>query len=159
VDPDEEEQMRTRTRWLVAVGLGVAVLMGPAVPASASVRKYVGTTDQGERIVFVLRTTASGNRYVREIRVAYTVTCEDASTYRSTDGYGLSSKDGALVGREFSWKEGIFGWPASRRASVSGRFRPGTASGTLKESWAVLTSDDQAQLCTTGDLGWTASRV
>lgn len=42
---------------------------------------------------------------------------------------------------------------------LHGTFRPKSADGTLRRLMGALTADEQAQICTTGDLTWTADRT
>lgn len=42
---------------------------------------------------------------------------------------------------------------------VAGVFRAQVADGTFENIWSSLTETEEAQLCTSGELTWTAERV
>ena len=95
-----------------------------------------------------------GRRVLRHVIMKMTLTCEDATTLvirpRLSRG-GRLPDDGSfsLTYRD----ESIF----IRMEGVIGRT---TASGTAEFNWSRLTEDGQnSQLCTSGDLDWTATRV
>jgi hypothetical protein len=131
----------------------VVVIVAIGSPAFAGVRSYRGETSAGTNIGFRIR-VADGRMSLRTLRYRAVLTCEDTSTFEYwsawTFGGGVP-----LAGRRLSLHE-QFG---SDALHVEGRFRGRTADGTFRNSQAWLTEDEQAMLCTTGDLTWAAARL
>lgn len=140
--------MRTRVLCSIALLLVVAL----AAPASAGMRSYRGETSAGTDIGFRVR-SAGGELSLLGLRFHAILTCEDASTVE----YWSAWRFGGGIpfdGRRLSFEE-RFG---SEALVIEGRFRAQTAEGMFRNSQAWLTDDEEAQLCTTGDLTWEAAR-
>ena len=151
--------MGTRTtRWTVAVAVAAtALVFSTAVPAASAIRIriYRGETSQPNPITFGVVKLDAG-RYVSEIGFPHiTQTCEDGSTldYGMWMGWGprgLKLGDGVTLSLD---------WPGGNSTSeafhLHGRIGQHQGSGTLTITDAVLTADEQAQTCTTGELTWT----
>ncbi len=64
----------------------------------------------------------------------------------------------SVIGSKDAGSRSIIVFP-SEALHIAGVFRSQTADGTYKDTQATLTDTEDAQLCTTGDLTWTADRV
>lgn len=150
--------MKTLARCALVLSLIATIGVALAVPAVAGQRiSYRGRTSQDERIRFDVLKRDSGRRFLRNLVIFMTLTCEDASTEQF--GIGLGGR-GPRLGDDGSFGihdvfAGIFGLAID----VDGVVRWGSAEGTLEISGAALTEDGQAQLCTTGLVDWSADRT
>ena len=146
--------MRKRSALGIAVIVAVLIL-AMAVPAHAAarLRLYRGQTSQGERISFIVAKNDAG-RFVRQISVSATLTCEDQTT---TLGWGIDSflAPREVPARAFSYDVNL-GNVALLVAGDLGSLR---GEGTASMIAGGLTSDKQAQLCTSGDMTWTVEFV
>src|SRR5262245_7111717 len=146
--------MLTRS-WLAIVFLVALVIVAAASPALAAprLRLYRGQTSQGERIRFVVAKT-DAERFVREMDSGVSLTCED----QTTEGFGFGIGFGRttpIIGRAFSFDE-VLGNTGFHLAGELGLLQ---GQGTMSVVEADLTEDEQAQLCTSGDLTWTVEFV
>ncbi len=144
-------------RKFVIVSLAALTLLAASFPASAAtrLRAYRGQTSAGTSIAFLVRVADDGRMSLKEMRMRVQMVCDDASTidYRSWWGFGG-------VGVRFEGRNVTLDITFHSEAMhITGVFRPHTADGTFKNTMATLTDNEQAQLCTTGDLTWTADRV
>jgi hypothetical protein len=143
-------------RRLVIVTLLVLVLsLAVAGVASAAVKQHVyrGRTSQGLRIQFGLVRNKHGNLLMQVMSMGISMTCEDAHVEEW--GMGLFTFPGErLHGQALTYDsvDPLMG------IHVTGTFKKDSASGTLKTNLAELDANEQAQLCTTGDLTWNAHR-
>ena len=143
--------------------LGIAVLVGllvlvSAAPADAAprLRLYRGETSQGKRIKFVVAKTDAG-RFVVELDVGVTLTCEDETTRDSGFGWGFGPPRYAPP-----ITDGVFTYDdvsPYMAAHFAGQFGALSGEGTASIVIPALTTDEQAQLCTTGDLTWTVEFI
>ena len=125
-------------------------------PASAArLRAYRGETSAGTRIGFLIRVADDGRLSLKEMLIKVELVCEDASTIDYMSGWSFGGVGQRLEGRRLTL-DFVFGAEALHLAGV---FRSQTADGTYKDTMATLTDTEDAQLCTTGDLTWTADRV
>ncbi len=150
--------MRTFARRSAVVALTAGLVLILALPASAAQRiTYRGETSQAEFVrVEVLKKRSNGRRFLTGFSILFTMTCEDGSTGRWA---GLSSSGGKQrlgEGGEFQYV--LRDEPSGPSFHFAGTVRFGSAEGTLEVNYASLTDDDQAQLCTTGDVDWSADR-
>jgi hypothetical protein len=141
--------MRKHRAFAVAILIGVLVLT-IAVPAQAAprLRQYKGQTSQAHNIAFFVARTDAG-RFIKEMWFNLDSTCEDQTTQRSGWGFGLG-KTVPITDGAFSFDEvdqGLALHVAGDLGSLHGQ-------GTLRLTFPALTTDEQAQLCTTGDLTW-----
>src|SRR5262245_59333028 len=146
--------MHKRSR-LAIVFLVALVILATASPALAAqrLRLYRGQTSQGERIRFVVAKTPSG-RFVREMDSGVSLTCEDQTTEGLGCGIG-SRRPTPIIDRGFSFDE-VLGSTGFHLAGELGLLQ---GQGTMSVVEADLTEDEQAQLCTSGDLTWTVEFV
>ena len=148
--------MRAPSRTAVStfVALMLAVIL--AVPASAGqIISYRGTTsaDRPNRIAFKVLKRDNGQRLLRSLSVHHTLTCEDGTTIRYWIGFGWSPGVRLSEAGEFSYDAGQY-------FAVEGVIGFRKASGTFESVWARLNDDHtDAQVCTTGELTWTAERA
>jgi hypothetical protein len=143
-------------RFLIASLVLVSVL-AVASPASAAARfrVYRGKTSAGTRIAFLIRVADDGRMSMKGLRYKADLLCEDATTMEFFSLWEWGGIGERLDGRRLAF-DSVYPWEALH---VAGVFRAQTAEGTFRDSMPTLTEDEQAQLCTTGDLTWTAERV
>jgi hypothetical protein len=144
-------------RALVGAILVGVIVFGTAVPALAAQRSrlFRGTTSQGETIKLLTAKTGSGDRFLSQMSVDVTTTCDDQTTIRGGFGYGFARDTVPIVDGAFAFDD-VFVFQATH---LAGQFGGGHATGTLSFVFPGLTADEQAQLCTTGDLTWEADFV
>lgn len=141
---------------IVLVALMAAVAAAAASSASAArLRAYRGTTSADRKIFFVIRVADDGRRSLKEMGFGVELLCEDATTINFESRWWFGGVGHRLEGRRLTFDE-VFGPEALH---ITGVFRAQTADGTFKDTQATLTDTEEAQLCTTGDLTWTAERV
>ena len=144
---------RTTFLLLTAASL-MLVAAGPALAARHL--SYRGETSQGRRVSIEVLRKADGRRFLSEFYVIARFTCEDASEatvgFASGGRHRLDENGQVTLERR---EDGIFGYAVTFTATVRRDF----AEGTIEMTTTGLTSDDQAQLCTTGVLDWSAERV
>ena len=135
------------------VVLAAILSLSMASPATAAprVRLYAGETSQAEPISFRVAKTDAGRRFLREVDFGVTVTCEDSTTQEWGMGIGWGGDGLRLTEDLFVDLDLAFGDEALH---LHGRIGQQRGKGTLKLTVARLTPDEQAQVCTTGDLTW-----
>jgi len=138
--------------WLLVI---IVSLAGPEAVAAVRRIDYTGTTSAPapNRVLVKVVKLEGGRRVLRHVYMKMTLTCEDAATLVLRPGLrgGRLPEDGSFS--LMYQDESIF----IRMEGVIGRT---TASGTAEFNWSRLTEDGQnSQLCTSGDLDWTATRV
>jgi hypothetical protein len=122
--------------------------------AGSRLRTYRGRTSQGLRIQLGFAKDRHGNLALREIEMGDTLTCDDASTI--AEAFGIFGFFGPTVsGHKLSLDE----VDETMGLHIAGTLHHDSASGTLRINEAALTQSEQAQLCTTGDLTWSAHRA
>jgi hypothetical protein len=148
-------------RWSRAFAitiLSVVVLTG-ALPASAAsrIRVYRGETSQEHVIKFQVARTDAGRRYLRQMDARnLSLTCEDGTTQSFGFGYGFGGPYVRIAeGGTFSFED-VGSYGAFR---LEGRLGSLNGEGTFSYTSPALTEDEQAQVCTTGDLTWTVEYV
>lgn len=142
-----------RKRPILAIVVLTAILsLLMAVPAAAGsrVRVYAGETSQGKPISFQVMKTDTG-RFLKGFKVAITMTCEDATTEEWWMGFGFGGRGIPLTDGVFVDIDDVFSFDALH---IHGRIGQVAGRGTFKYTVAQLTADEQAQVCTTGDLTW-----
>ena len=147
-----------RKRSALGIALLVSLLIvATAAPAHAAarLRLYRGETSQGERISFIVARTDAG-RFVREMDLgSVTLTCEDQTIYEFGFLLGFGRRQVPITDRAFSFDVSF----SDMATHLVGELGPLQGQGTLSMVLAALTPDEQAQLCTTGDLTWTVEFV
>ena len=151
--------MRRRSAFATAILVGTLILT-TAVPARAALRihLYKGQTSQAHYIAFFVARTESG-RFVREMRSNLTFTCEDQTTQRVGISYGFARTQVPLTDGAFSIDEVDQGAALHVAGYLGLRLGSGHGQGTLRLTFPALTAEEQAQLCTTGDLTWEVDYV
>jgi hypothetical protein len=149
--------MRTLARTTVLVLLALSVMLATAAPALAARHlSYRGETSQGRRVFLEVLRKSDGRRFVTAFFFNVTLTCEDASTARVGFFFGgrhRLDENGEVTIEER--QDGFFGYSATLTATV----RRDSAGGTVEVIGTGLTSDDQAQICESGVLDWSAERL
>jgi hypothetical protein len=154
--------MRTLTRTVVPTVLALGLSVALAIPASASRSiTYGGHTSASSPNRFRLEVVKkdNGRRFLRGADIEYTATCEDASTSQGGFGFTVFGGGGGdlRIGAngELSTEQDLGDFFLAIDGVIGFRH----AEGTMVFSQADLTDDHQdAQLCTTGELTWTAER-
>ena len=149
--------MRTFVHRAAVIALTAGLLLILALPASAGQRiTYRGETSQAELVRLKVLRRDSGRRFITDFTVFFTMTCEDGSTGKY-GGFGSSGgKDRLGEGGEFEFVDRSE--PSGPNFLFAGTVRFGSAEGTLEVSYAGLTDEGEAQLCTTGVVDWSADR-
>ena len=143
-------------RRFVIVTLAITAVLVASSPASAArLRTYRGQTSAGTKIAFLVRVADDGRMSLKEMGFKVEMVCDDASTIEYGSGWGFGGIGVRFEGRSLTFDHAFW----SEALHITGVFRPQTADGTFKNTQATLTDTEQAQLCTTGDLTWTANRV
>ena len=137
--------------------LTVGFVLALALPASAGNEiRYRGETSQGRTLSLNVEKRNSGRRFAY-LRIRIQTTCEDASTQFGRWGIRLGrlDEDGSFDVTRQGPEDFDFWY------HVSGTIGFRSAEGTFEYRDGQLTDepDPQAQLCTTGELTWTAERV
>ena len=149
--------MRTVTRTIALLMVVASLLVAAAAPAVAARQlTYRGETSEGRRVGLEVLRKPDGRRFLTEFFVTVRLTCEDASTTTVGFWHGgrhrLDENGQVTIDRR---EDGLFGYVVTFTATV----RRDLAEGTVEIIASGLTSDDQAQLCQTGLLDWSAERV
>jgi hypothetical protein len=147
---------RRVTLTIVALGLMTLTLDSPA--GARQTITYTGEHSQVGRVRFFVDKKSNGVRVIRNFGIrGLTATCEDGSTSGLSASVGLKERladDGSFeVTRGRSGPIGL-----AYRYTVAGDVGFRTASGIFEFRYATLNDDGDAQLCTTGDVEWTAQR-
>jgi hypothetical protein len=150
-----EAKMRRHAAWVTPIMM-IFLVVATAAPAHAALRLrvYRGTTSQDQSIAFRVVKNDNG-RFIKELRMNFTLTCEDATTQDWGIGFGFG-------GRGIPITEGVFAFDEVdifQAVHLSGQLGRLHGEGTLSIAIPSLTTDEQAQLCTTGDLTWEADYV
>jgi len=142
--------MPRRSATAIAILVGTLILTA-SVPAQAAskVRLYRGETSQGERIAFRVAKTDAG-RLVQEININVTFACEDGTTQDWGIGWSFGGRTVPITDGAVSYDD-AHQFMASHFDGLLGPLR---GEGTVSIAVPALTVDEQAQLCTTGDLTW-----
>jgi len=143
-------------RRIVAVAVVALIALGlMAGPAEAAITKrYRGHLSDGNSIQAVLRRGATGVLRLESLSFEADLTCEDATTVGW--GFGIHFGRGPAVVDHALELDLVY---PDMALHVHGTFGPHRASGDFRFSVPSLTEDEQAQLCTTGDLTWTMRRI
>ena len=142
---------------LALTAMLVVTLVGSA--SAGQIITYRGETSEGKNVRLAVLKRDSGRCFLEFFVISFTVTCEDGST-GSLAGLGFIPRRLRLgEGGEFEFVERSQpSEPSSYSFHAAGTVRFGSAEGTFELHYASLTEDDQAQLCTTGVLDWSADR-
>jgi hypothetical protein len=152
--------MRRAISSIAIVTLVLVAVILPGTAASAGdkprIRHYKGQTSEGERFAVTVA-VSDGVVRLTELDVGATLRCEDGTE----NGIGIG----------IGWSRGSQPVLTDQRLDVTvtefitfalvlnGRLGSHRGSGTLTLLFPGLTADEQAQLCTTGELTWTLERT
>ena len=149
----------TRTRWIVAIALPVAVLVAlPLIALAGSsasaTREYAGTTSQNLDAAFETVKTADGwalDHAAFDLKLR----CEDSTK--------------VLINADLSFAEPVLLDSKARfdvdenalfeAIHVHGRLGKNAGSGTVELNVGALTQDEKSQVCTSKVRDWSAQRV
>jgi hypothetical protein len=146
-------------RWLRAFAIAIFaafLLVTSAAPAISAtrLRVYRGETSDGHRIAFRVERTDQG-RFIREFRIDVTFSCEDQTTQEWGLLWGFARNSVPITEGAFSFDE-VDPFLAIHLAGELGKLQ---GSGAASLATAALSEDEDAVLCTTGDLTWTVEYV
>ncbi len=143
-------------RRTLIITFAVLITIALASPAlAARTRAYRGETSAGTRIAFVIRVGDDGRMSMKGLRFTANLLCDDATTMQFGSIWQFGGVGERLDGRRLTLDLAY----ASEALHIIGAFRAQTANGTFEDTIPTLTDDEQAQLCTTGELTWDAHRV
>jgi hypothetical protein len=145
-----------RIAIVLASVLVVSVMAGSAAaggPGPGDPRIYRGETTDGGTVRFRVTRTDTG-REIRGMLLETELNCDDGTT--KPERLQLADWGWTFEGRTAIVDENR---PLYWGLRMVGQFRPASASGTLRYSWTQLLDDHTAQLCTTGDVEWSADRI
>ena len=128
----------------------VSLLAGSASAGGA--RNYRGESSGGGFVRFRITRTDTG-REIRGLTLELELDCNDGTTkplWTRLADWGWTFEGRTAVVDENR--------PLEWGLQIVGKFRPASASGTLRYTWSKLQDDHTARLCTTGDVEWTAER-
>jgi len=149
--------MKTLARCALVLSLTAMLVVTLGGLASAGqLIEYSGVTSQEDGMGFTVLKRDSGRRFLRRFHISFTTTCEDATTNDFSLQFGGQRRLGEQG--EFQRHFVRSGEPFSYAFHVDGAVRFIRANGTFEFSYASFTEDEQLQLCTTGELDWSASR-
>jgi hypothetical protein len=143
-----------RSAGLATVAIALTSFLALAPPAAAGVHRfYEGQTSQNREISLELVNTTRKGLFLVTVSFDIRLRCEDGSRQSFSVGFG---------GFREPLTDGVLVWDlvgGSDAVHLHGTFGPRRGSGTLEYTEAVLTPDETAQICTTGELSWTVTRV
>jgi hypothetical protein len=151
-------------RFAIVLGLALFTATGltnvahAAVPRAGVPRVYEGKTSQDKRLLvgFVKRADDSLGLKLVDLRLLILTCSVDATTERWGVGIYIGGRGWDLDGRKLDVAEndGVFA------LTMQAKVKATTIDGTLlRFSHAALTADEEPQICTTGDLTWSAQRT
>jgi|SRR6186997_2088914 len=146
-----------RRHAAVATAILVSILVvatAPPAHAASRFRVYRGPTSQDQSISFRVERNDNG-RFIKELRLHFTLTCEDATTQDWGYGFGFGRHGIPITDGSFGFDD-VTPFDAIHLDGQLGWLH---GEGTLSVAIPSLTTDEQAQLCTTGDLTWQADYV
>lgn len=144
--------MRRRSAIAIAV-IVCTLILSIAVPAQGASRDrfYRGKTSQGHGITFRVTKDDDGVRSVKEMRLKrIELACDDGTTQVWGSGWIFGGFGPQITDGAFTYDE-AYEFQATHFAGRLGRF---TGEGTVRMTVPALTPDEQAQVCTSGDLTW-----
>ena len=153
--------MRVRSRATVSMAVAILLSLTLAIPASArQLIEYQGQTSAPSyhRVSAYVEKKDNGRRVLRFIAIRSTLTCEDATTFKSPAAIGIGR-----LGEDGSFSRVIEGdtpFQSDFYIRVDGTIGFRHGSGTYLLSTSEVTADGtDSQLCTTGELTWTVERI
>ena len=145
--------MRHRLVIVTLLVTVVSLVGGSVAFASPGPLIYRGRTSQGLKIQFFLGRNNHGALLMNGLEMGVNLPCPDGSVLQF--GLGTFTSPGEpLTGHDMTFDQ----VDESTAIHAAGTFTHTAASGTLKMNVADLNVNEQAQLCSTGDLTWTAHR-
>jgi hypothetical protein len=151
--------MRTARRTIASIIGALLLSVVLAITASAhQVITYKGNTSGAtpNRIRFSVLKRDDGQRFLRgPVEMRLQATCEDDSTVQI---WWIISRARARLGEagEFSWDFDARGTYLAMEGAIGFRNASGTAIGVTAR---LINDHTDSQVCTTGDLTWTAERT
>ena len=145
--------MPRKTASLILV-LAIALVGTSATAAAAGQRRYDGATTQDIPISFLLRREAAEPFRLKALAFGGDMLCALDDTHQEWNVHMSFGRGPTLDGRRLTFDDVSAEWAVH----ITGVFRAQTADGTFRFSVPSLTAEEEAQVCTTGDLTWSANR-
>jgi hypothetical protein len=145
----------------VVVAALIAAILQTFVASAASAepirRFYKGDTSQGHRITMRTAVMANGQVRFAELDLTFEGTCEDSTSFRFGYGVQWGGRSGPVLtdGVGVDIDERLGEWALHIHGQIGRRH----GAGTVQLIYATLTEDEQAQLCTTGEITWDVDRA
>jgi hypothetical protein len=140
---------------LMCLVFSVTVVSVEASAGAGKRRVYEGTLSNGYPMEIKLVLREDRPPALREVEFGADITCDDGTLQTWFIGFG--------------WGGGLPAMPAhaldldlvdsSQAIHLHGKVQAVHGAGTMQFTIATLTMDEQAQLCTTGELTWTVDRT
>lgn len=147
-----------RVLFIAMVALVVLAGLIPATAASAGeaprVRYYEGPTSEGGRLRISV-VISDGVARLTWLLIDGPYRCEDGTEGEVETGAGWGHDSPVIADHQLDLSEN---WEVIA-FMVSGRIGANRGSGTLTFLLPALTADEQAQVCTMGELSWTVERT
>jgi hypothetical protein len=145
-----------RAAYLLVVLIVLATTIHAAAASPRTrLRYYAGETSQGESIRFTVAVRA-GIARLRELELEGSVTCEDGTGFPFGAGIGFGGFSGPrIVDEQLELQDVFFDFGTV----ISGRLGAHRGSGTVTQAFAALDAEEQAQVCSTGELTWQVERL
>ncbi|MGZ5307193.1 MAG: hypothetical protein ACXWEG_10710 [Actinomycetota bacterium] len=148
--------MRRAIVVLVVIATAAIVVSANASAGAGRQRVYEGTMgngDQSIKLVLVLR--ADKAPALEELDFDADMTCDDGTSQRWAVGMGWAGRLPTLPSHTLD----LDLVDPSSGLHIHGKVQAVHGEGTFEYKIPGLTADEQPQLCTTGELPWTASRT
>jgi hypothetical protein len=139
---------------LLATTVAAWLLPAPALAGGRVLRAYEGTTSSGGTII-LSTTNRGGVIRFQGVGLEDTATCDDGTSIAFAHGFDLFPQGPLVVEGALDVEHTGF----SDAFVVAGTLGPHGGDGTLTHLFAALDAAEEPELCTTGELTWTAERV
>jgi hypothetical protein len=146
-----------RVTVVAVIAAVLLTLIASAASAEPIKRYYKGETSQGHAIRIKTAVRANGQVRVGGMDLTFEGTCEDSTSFEFGYGITFGGRSGPVLadGVVVDIDENL----GNDALHVDGQIRRRHGSGTMRLVYATLTEDEQAQLCTTGEITWEVDRV
>lgn len=140
---------------LMCLVLSLAVVSVDASAGAGKRRVYEGTVSNGYPMGIKLILRDDGPPALREVEFGADTTCDDGTMQTWFMSFGWGGGFPAMPSHALD----LDLVDSSQAIHLHGKVQAVHGAGTLQFTIAALTMDEQAQLCTTGELTWTVDRT
>lgn len=144
-----------RATLLILMCLVFSVVSVSASAGEGKRRVYEGTLSSGLPMSVTLVIRDGKPPVLREFDFGADMACDDGSVQSWFVSYGWGGGSPSLPAHQLDVDLG----DTSTAVHLHGKVQAVHGSGTFEFTIAALTTDEQAQLCTTGELTWTVDRT